>query len=81
MQTDVGFGKESSQKNVFGWFWSGWADRYLEDIGVVGVVDNFEGFVEGLMDEGVGDVLVDLDVFFLSTHITNYIGDANVKYA
>ena len=48
---------------------------------MIGVVDHLERFVEGFMSERVGDVFINVDVFFLSTHITNYIGDANVKYA
>ena len=42
--------------------------KYLEDIGVVGVVVESERFVEGIVVEGVAYVGVDLDVCLTAFH-------------
>jgi hypothetical protein len=37
---------------------------YFEDVDVIGVVGDSKGFVEAFGGEGVGQLLVDVDIFF-----------------
>ena len=79
----------------FGWFWSGWGDGYFEDVGVVWLVGESEGFAEGFCFERVGDIGLYIDIgctslhdqiininllSFLKNHSTQYLFNPSPSY-